>query len=82
MVRTQMQLREDQVRALKELASVRGISVAELVRLSVDALIRSWKSRDEEEMRQRAIAAAGRFRSGRSRVSTRHDRYLAEAFRR
>jgi hypothetical protein len=77
-----MQLREDQRRALEEMASARGVSIAELVRQSVDALIRSWKGRNEEEVRQRAIAAAGRFRSGRSRVSAQHDRHLAEAFRR
>ena len=81
MVRTQVQLREEQVRALKKLASARGVSMAELIRQSVDALIRSSKGVDEAERRRRAIAAAGRFRSGASDVSSEHDRYLAEAFR-
>jgi len=81
MIRTQVQLREEQVRALKELASARGVSVAELIRQSVDALIRSSRGVDEAERRRRAIAAAGRFRSGASDISSEHDRYLAEAFR-
>ena len=81
MVRTQVQLREEQVRALKKLASARGVSMAELIRQSVDALIRSSRGVDPEERRRRAIAAAGRFRSGASDVSSEHDRHLAEAFR-
>jgi len=33
---------------------------------------------DIEERRRRAIAAAGRFHSGASDISTKHDEYLAE----
>ena len=81
MIRTQIQLREEQVRILKELASARGVSMAELIRQSVDTLIRSSKGVDKEEQRRRAIAAAGRFRSGKSDVSSEHDHYLVEAYR-
>ncbi|HUW08408.1 MAG TPA: hypothetical protein VM537_01705, partial [Anaerolineae bacterium] len=35
---------------------------------------------DDAEMRRRAIAAGGRFRSGVTDVSSNHDRYLAEAY--
>lgn len=35
---------------------------------------------DPEERRKRAIAAAGRFRSGVSDLSTNHDHYLEESF--
>jgi hypothetical protein len=35
---------------------------------------------DIEERRRRAIAAAGRFRSGASNVSAKHDEHLADAF--
>ena len=80
MIRTQVQLREEQVRALKELASARGVSMAELIRQSVDALIRSSRGIDAKERRRRAIAVAGRFRSGASDVSVEHDRHLVEAF--
>ena len=81
MVRTQIQLREEQARMLKKLAAARGVSVATLVRQSVDELLRHSTSVGEEERRQRAIAAAGRFRSGESDVSSEHDRHLVEAFR-
>ena len=80
MIRTQVRLREDQVRALKKLASSRGVSMAELIRQSVDSFIRSSKGIDEKERRRRAIAAAGRFHSGTSDVSSEHDRYLVGAF--
>ena len=49
---------------------------------SVDALIRSSREIDAEERRRRAIAAAGRFHSGASDISAKHDEYLVEAFQR
>ncbi len=80
MIRTQVQLTEEQARVLKNLASMRQVSVAELIRQSVDALIRSSREIDAKERRRRAIAAAGRFHSGASDISTKHDEYLEEAF--
>ena len=82
MIRTQVQLTEEQARVLKNLASIRQVSVAELIRQSVDTLIRSSREIDAEERRRRAIAAAGRFRSGASDISAKHDEYLVEAFQR
>jgi hypothetical protein len=80
MIRTQVQLTEEQVQRLKILAVERSSSVAELIRQSVDNLIRSTTVVTMEERRRRAIAAAGQFRSDRSDVSTNHDKYLAEAY--
>ena len=80
MIRTQVQLTEEQARVLKNLASIRQVSVAELIRQSVDTLIRSSREIDAEERRRRAIAAAGRFHSGASDISAKHDEHLAEAF--
>lgn len=80
MVRTQIQLTEEQSRALKSLASQRNVSVAELIRQSVDSLIRSSAGLSDEERRRRAIAAAGKFRSGQMNIATHHDDYLAEAY--
>ncbi len=80
MIRTQVQLTEEQVRTLRSLASARQVSVAELVRQGVSALIRSAREIDIEERRRRAIAVAGRFHSGVSNISTKHDEYLVEAF--
>ncbi|MCZ7671878.1 MAG: ribbon-helix-helix protein, CopG family [Chloroflexi bacterium] len=41
MYRTQIQLREDQAKTLKEMAAEYNVSVAELIRQSVDMLIQS-----------------------------------------
>jgi Arc/MetJ-type ribon-helix-helix transcriptional regulator len=78
--RTQVQLTESQVRALKDLAADQNKSVAELIRQAVDILLQRSGKVDREEQKRRAIAAAGRFHSGLADVSTRHDEYLSEAY--
>lgn len=80
MVRTQIQLTEEQAKALKKLASSRHLSIAELIRQGVDAVLRSNVTIDAEEKRKRAIAIAGRFSSGKRDISKEHDKYLVEAF--
>ena len=80
MIRTQIQLTEEQARRLKALAAERSTSVAELIRQGVDDLLQRAAGPDMEEIRRRAIAVAGRFHSGRSDISTNHDEYLAEAY--
>lgn len=79
MVRTQIQLREEQALALKRLAEAKGLSMAELVRQGVDLVIRQGNRPSPEQRRARAAAAAGRFRSGKTDVARRHDDYLADA---
>jgi Arc/MetJ-type ribon-helix-helix transcriptional regulator len=76
MIRTQIQLTEEQAQALKELAAGRRTSVAELIRESVDELLYKVGGIDEAERRRRAIAVAGRFRSGKGDISENHDEYL------
>jgi hypothetical protein len=80
MIRTQIQLTEEQSQALKQLAAREGKTVAELVRLGVDQLIRSQIAVDARELRSRALAVAGKFHSGNEDLSAEHDRYAAEAF--
>lgn len=80
MIRTQIQLTEEQVRLLKALAAERRVSIAELIRQSVDQFVRMSRGVDAEERKRRAIAVAGRFRSGCSDLSEEHDAYLAEAY--
>lgn len=79
MIRTQIQLTEEQVQALKALAAEQRVSVAELIRRSVDRLTAS-ADLGQETRRQRALAVAGRFRSGCPDLSAEHDEYLAEAY--
>ena len=80
MIRTQIQLTEEQAKAIKTLAMKRNTSVAELIRRSVDELLQKAVGTDMAERRRRALAAAGRFHSGATDISTNHDDYLAEAY--
>jgi hypothetical protein len=80
MVRTQIQLTEQQSRQLKARALSEGRSMAELVRQSVDVYLRSAGPPGRAERKRRALAAIGRFRSGVSDLSVNHDHYLEEAF--
>ena len=74
MVRTQVRLTEEQTKALRKMAAVRRVSMAELVRQGVDEMLRSSTAIDADEKRKRALAAAGRYRSGRRDGSSAHDR--------
>ncbi len=80
MVRTQIQLTEEQVRGLKKIAASRHLSVAELIRRSVDAILKTNILVDSEERYKKAMQTAGRFRSGKRDISRKHDKYLEEAF--
>ena len=73
MIRTRVQLTEEQARLLRKLAAECWVSVAQLIRGSVEALLErsAWPS-DQN-------CGAGRFRSGQGGVAARHDAYLAEA---
>ncbi len=80
MIRTQIQLTEEQARKLKATAARRGTSVSELIRQGIDSVLAQETSPQPEELRARAIAVAGRFHSSLNDVARRHDDYLGEAF--
>ena len=80
MVRTQIQLTEEQAKSLKKLAGKRHASLASLIREGVDMVLESSGAVSDEERRRRALAAAGKFRSGKRDLSTKHDKYLDETF--
>ena len=80
MIRTQIQLTEEQARELKELAAREGVSMAELVRQAVDSLLEGSGTISVEERRRRAMALVGQFNSGRSDVSEKHDECLVEGY--
>jgi glutamate formiminotransferase len=81
MVRTQVQLTERQLDALRELSNSTGRSVAELVRLGVELYLSSQHRPSRKEQIDRALGVIGKFSSGANDVSVHHDRYLAEAFK-
>jgi len=80
MVRTQIQLPEEQVAMLKEMAVAEHTSMAEIVRQSVDFFAKAKYGGGEEQRRKRAMAASGQFRSGVKDLAASHDSYLTEVF--
>jgi hypothetical protein len=78
MIRTQVQLREEQLRALKRLAAERDVSISELVRQGVDVVV---GAQDINARIRRALGAVGRFSgTGPTDTSLRHDDYLDEPY--
>lgn len=80
MIRTQIQLTEEQAEKAKRLAAERGVSVAEVIRQLLDA---APAADDRAARLARALdvvrGAGFRDREGRTDVALRHDAYLAEA---
>ena len=81
MIRTQIQLTDMQATLIKQAAAERHVSMAEVIRQVVDHFLRQCVAVKSSERVERAIAVAGRFHSGSSDGSVRHDDHLAEAFR-
>ncbi len=77
MVRTQVQLTEEQAQRLKALAQEEGVSLAELVRRAVEGYLQEKGNGSFSERAERALAVVGRFASGLTDVGQEHDRYLA-----
>jgi metal-responsive CopG/Arc/MetJ family transcriptional regulator len=80
MVRTQIQLTESQAEALKYLAARKKVSMAELIRSAVDAVIQSEGMVDRSERIRRALDAVGKFHSGIDDLAVHHDQYLGETY--
>jgi hypothetical protein len=75
-IRTQVQIEDQQAEWLKAVAKERGVSVSLLIRDSINF----YRVRGERNsIKKRALAAVGRFASGFPDVSERHDDYLADA---
>jgi len=76
MRRVQLQFSDEQATYLEARAAAAGESIAAVVRAAVDA------QRDTDERRRRidaALSVVGKYRSGLTDVSERHDDYLIEA---
>jgi len=88
MVRTMIQLTEDQAKALKKLARMRKTSVAALVRESVTLYVNTDKSSaKQDERRRRALEGLKKIKmakykdiEGKKDLSTNHDQYLVEIY--
>ena len=82
MIRTQIQLTDEQLRHLRGLSSSTGRSIADLVREGVDLYLQTRHKPSREEAIRKAREVAGRFASGSADGSREHDRHLADAFQR
>ena len=80
MVRTQVQLTETQTLRLKELAASEGVSIATLIRRSIDRYMMESEHTERALRKARALAVVGRYASPHSDVSQQHDRHLAELY--
>lgn len=78
MVRTQVQLTERQVALLKKMAVIQGVSLAELVRQGVEALLAQARFINTEEKKRRAMSVVGKYSSRYRDLSTKHDDYFSE----
>lgn len=77
MVRTQVLLTEEQMRAVRKIAAERGTSMAGVIRESVERLL---EERERKDRWARSMEVIGKFSSGLTDVSVNHDKYLAEAY--
>jgi len=80
MVRTQIQLPDEQARRLRRAAQAQGVSISEVVRRCIET---GLDAEGSARLWQRALEAAGAFKDaeGSADVSDRHDAYLADAYR-
>lgn len=79
MVRTQIQLTEEQAKKLREISAASRESVAALIRQAVDQFITAGKP-DPAALYRRAESIVGKYKSDSRDVSIHHDRHLEEAF--
>jgi hypothetical protein len=79
MVRTQIQLTEEQAKKLRELSAAGRESVAALIRQAVDQFIVAGKP-DRSALYRRAESVVGKYKADSGDISIHHDRYLEEAF--
>jgi len=77
MVRTIVQLPEEQAAALERAARRRGVSRAAVMREALAELLGPEEATEDEAL-QRALAAAGCFSSGVPDMAERHDDYTFE----
>jgi len=82
MVRTQIQLTEELAASIKLQAARERVSMAELIRRAAAQFLEATRAAPADDPHARALAVAGRFRSGRRSLSARHNDEFAEASRR
>jgi len=80
MVRTQVQLTEDQHRRLKRMAAERGVSMAEVIREGVEGVLSRSAEAERQAAAVRSLEFVGMCSSGKTDIAERHDEYLAKIY--
>jgi predicted transcriptional regulator len=80
MVRTQIQLTEEQAARLKEIAHTRNESIAAVIREALDGFLAGAKPNRKTLYRQ-ALTVVGKYDAEAHDISVEHDRFLEEDFR-
>ena len=81
MIRTQIQLTEEQSRRLREAARRSGCSMAEAIRRSIDGYLELEETGSPAlPSRLAANRVVGGFNSGRRDVAQKHDQHLDECY--
>jgi len=78
MHRTQVQLTDKQIESVRAIAAKKEVSMAEIIRMSVDSFIQKEASKRRLQQKKRALSAVGKFQSGLNDLAQNHDKYLAE----
>lgn len=80
MIRTQIQLTDTQLQRLRQLAASEGVSIATLIRRSIDRYVIESERADREMRKARALAVIGKYASQHTDVSQEHDLHLSEIY--
>jgi hypothetical protein len=80
LIRTQIQLTEEQSARLRRAARRSGVSAAEVIRRSVDRYLEQEAAVPGGATRLAMLEVVGKWSSGLTDISERHDDYLDEAY--
>ncbi len=80
MIRTQIQLTDEQASLLKEMAHESNESIAALIRKALDQFL-SKQQPNRRALYRQALAVVGKYNAGVHDIAIEHDRYLEEEFK-
>ena len=80
MIRTQIQLTEEQSARLRQAARRSGVSTAEVIRRSVDRFLEQDAAAAPGGTRLAMLEVIGKWSCGLTDIADRHDDYLDEAY--
>ena len=76
MKRTQIQLTDSQYNLVKEISKKKEVSMAEVIRESVEIFGSALLLNSKEDKYEKAITSIGRFKPSNKDLSINHDKYL------